>query len=375
MHLRRWPVWILLLATLFSMIPAHAQENTDAELLYAIDVDIANQIVTVQDADEAIVRQMICSTGYGTSTPTGVYPMAEPKYETERQEWYWFGEYQIYAKYASRIVNGILFHSILYPTTRSNPTRASLNALGSKASHGCVRLRVDDAKWIAENCPPGTIVTIHDDAELNQDLRELLLHSSFTAESGSYDEFLKGYIPLQSGSRYSKVKDIQEKLSAMGYDCGKNDGIFGPDTLEAVQAWQQAVGAEPDGVVTVPQLKAILSGTTPEPTPEPTPSPSPTPEPTPSPTPTPRPTPDISDMEGTIARVVVKEDSYLNLRAEPDVESAVLDTLFPGDAVQVLREGAAWCKVRFGEVIGWLGSNYIEIVKREEASPISPALH
>jgi len=340
---------------LLSCLSAYAEETA---LLYSIDVDIANQIVTVYDADEAIVRQMICSTGYGTSTPTGVYPMAEPKYESERQEWYWFGEYEIYAKYASRIVNGILFHSILYPTTHSNPTRASLNALGSKASHGCVRLRVDDAKWIAENCPPGTIVTIHDGAEINQDLRELLLSASFIAQDADYAEFLQGYIPLSQGSRYSKVKDMQEQLNQQGYDCGDADGIFGPDTREAVQAWQQDMNAEPDGTVTIAQLKAILSGATPEPTPEPTPSPVPTP--------TPRPTPDISAMEGTVARVTVEEGSHLNLRKNHTMESPVLATLRSGDAVQVLQEGAAWCKVRFGEHTGWLGSNYIEIVKRAE---------
>ena len=36
----------------------------------------------------------------------------------------------------------------------------SVYALGSKASHGCVRLQVEDARWIFENCRKGTIVRI-----------------------------------------------------------------------------------------------------------------------------------------------------------------------------------------------------------------------
>jgi len=207
---------------------------------------------------------------------------------------------------------------------------------------------------------------------VDEDLRELLLGASFIAETADYQEFLQGYIPLSEGSRYSKVKDMQEELNQQGYDCGDADGIFGPDTEEAVKSWQQDMGVETDGVVTIAQLKAILTGTTPEPTPVPTPSPVPTPEPMPeptpepTPTPTPRPTPDISAMEGTIARVIVEENSYLNLREEPTMECDSLARLQAGDAVQVLHEGAAWCQVRYGKITGWLGTNYIEIVKHEE---------
>ncbi|MGN1005217.1 MAG: hypothetical protein ACI4O8_01765, partial [Aristaeellaceae bacterium] len=73
-----------------------------AEAHYYLDVDIANQIVTAYNygggrTQDNIARQMICSTGYGTLTPTGTYFMPEKKYESEREEWYWFGEYEIYA--------------------------------------------------------------------------------------------------------------------------------------------------------------------------------------------------------------------------------------------------------------------------------------
>ena len=40
------------------------------------------------------------------------------------------------------------------------------NKLGTAASMGCVRLPVEDAKWIFDNCPSGTTVHIYDSEEL-----------------------------------------------------------------------------------------------------------------------------------------------------------------------------------------------------------------
>ena len=39
------------------------------------------------------------------------------------------------------------------------------NLLGESASLGCVRLACNDAKWIYDNCKPGTQVIVYDDAE------------------------------------------------------------------------------------------------------------------------------------------------------------------------------------------------------------------
>ena len=93
---------ILTIVMLILSLPAFA-----AEAGYYITVDIANQIVTVYDADNktesGIRMQAICSTGMGNSTPTGLFCMPKPKYSSERQEWYYFTEYEIWATYASRI--------------------------------------------------------------------------------------------------------------------------------------------------------------------------------------------------------------------------------------------------------------------------------
>ena len=54
-----------------------------------------------------------------------------------------------------------MFHSVLYNAREGRVTQSSVNNLGSKASHGCVRLSVEDAKWVWENCPRNTKVIIY----------------------------------------------------------------------------------------------------------------------------------------------------------------------------------------------------------------------
>ena len=62
---------------------------------------------------------------------------------------------------------------------------------------------------------------------------------------------------------------------------------------------------------------------------------------------------------------LVRVETYLNLRAEPDVKSAVLDVLYDGTPVQVLHKGLVWSKVICAGRTGWVGSDYIEIVRTE----------
>ena len=54
-----------------------------------------------------------------------------------------------------------MFHSVLYNQKEGKVTQSSVNHLGSKASHGCVRLSVEDAKWIWTNCPANTKVIVY----------------------------------------------------------------------------------------------------------------------------------------------------------------------------------------------------------------------
>ncbi|MEU3208461.1 peptidoglycan-binding protein [Streptomyces cyaneofuscatus] len=72
------------------------------------------------------------------------------------------------------------------------------------------------------------------------------------------------YAVQQSGSSGPQVKAVQQLLNAQGYAAGSADGIFGPATKSATQAFQRARSLTADGAVGPKTWTALLSaGTTP----------------------------------------------------------------------------------------------------------------
>ena len=103
------------------------------------------------------VKTFICSCGR-KSTPTikGTFQATG-----HAGEWYHMVKSGCWVRYAYIIDGGYFFHSVLFSYEGDpTPTSTSVNNLGSNASHGCVRLAVEDAKWIYENCLPGMTVVI-----------------------------------------------------------------------------------------------------------------------------------------------------------------------------------------------------------------------
>ena len=110
------------------------------------------------------VKTFVCSVGLpSTPTPTGTYTTpAKYRWHTLMGP--------SYGQYCTRIVGGVLFHSVAGSNmTSHNLSAANYNMLGQPASHGCVRLCVRDAKWIYDNCALGTTVTISDTAAMQFD--------------------------------------------------------------------------------------------------------------------------------------------------------------------------------------------------------------
>lgn len=127
--------------------------------VYHIMVNRVQNTVTIYERDEGgaytvPVRAMVCSTG--EKTPLGTYQTSR-KYEWRPL----FGG--VYGQYATRITGNILFHSVPYTADRKDTLEyEEYNKLGTPASMGCVRLSVEDAKWIYDYCASGTRVTIYD---------------------------------------------------------------------------------------------------------------------------------------------------------------------------------------------------------------------
>lgn len=106
------------------------------------------------------VKVFACSVGLpGTETPLGTY------HTLAKYRWHELMG-PSYGQYCTRIVGGILFHSVAGSNMTSyNLSAAEYNKLGSPASHGCVRLNVRDAKWIYDNCRLGMTVVIYDSSD------------------------------------------------------------------------------------------------------------------------------------------------------------------------------------------------------------------
>lgn len=66
------------------------------------------------------------------------------------------------------------------------------------------------------------------------------------------------YEPLSQGMKGDAVKDVQQKLIALGYLNGGADGSYGGKTAAAVKAFQQASGLEPTGEADDATQKALF---------------------------------------------------------------------------------------------------------------------
>ena len=157
---KRYITIFLLMIFLTMMGITFVNQKVDAagNYKYLIKVNKQQNCVTIYEKDEngeytVPVKAMVCSTGW--ATPLGTYN-TKTKYR-----WKLLLE-DVWGQYSTRITGSILFHSVWYykqdPSTLS---ATEYNKLGTTCSHGCIRLTVEDAKWIYDNCPIGTTVTIY----------------------------------------------------------------------------------------------------------------------------------------------------------------------------------------------------------------------
>lgn len=174
---------------------------------YYIKVNRVLNCVTVyamdKDGEYSIpYKTMTCSTGlFKNNTPLGDFEIYE------KYDWRMMID-NSYAQYASRFNGGIMFHSVPYLDMYKDQLEwEEYNKLGQAASLGCVRLRVVDAKWIYENCPEGTKVTVYDDEDNPGPLGKEILDT--IDENSKY----KGWDPTDpdSDNPWNKPKKKKKK--------------------------------------------------------------------------------------------------------------------------------------------------------------------
>lgn len=152
----RWRVVLTIMVVCLTLGLCYFSSESEAASTYQIKINKQKNTVTVykySDGEYKPYKAFTCSTG--KATPLGTFRI----YQKHR----WRALVgNTYGQYCSRFTGPILFHSVWYhrPNAATMPNE-EFNKLGTTASHGCIRLSVQDARWIYKNCSMGTPVIVY----------------------------------------------------------------------------------------------------------------------------------------------------------------------------------------------------------------------
>ena len=248
---------------------------------FHIVVDVANQVTSVYGRDEngeytVPVRQMLCSTGM-KATPSDV---GDWVLNGRHATWCIFPKWgNSYARYWTRINSNIAFHSPIYTAVSNTAMKiASYNMLGQRASHGCIRLAVWDAKWIYDNIGEGTVVSIVEGMEADRELRDALnlppidkkyctpVSTPVPTAEPEYSIDNKpeiGKRVYKEGSENPDIYWVQRTLKDLGYYDTKVTGKMLNRTVKAVKAFQTDYGMRVNGNISqelIDKLAEVAKG-------------------------------------------------------------------------------------------------------------------
>lgn len=248
---------------------------TPTPVPFAMTVDVTNQVTTVYGRDEngeytVPVRRMLCSTG----TRANPSDVGDWVLNGRHAKWCVFPKWgNSYARYWTRINASIAFHSVIYTAVSLDAMKtSSYKALGSRASHGCIRLTVEDAKWVYDNIGAGTVVSIREDLPADPELRDALklpnlkkgtsvpVETPVPTPEPEYDATKLpelGKRSLRQGSEGPEVFWVQTRLTELGFYHGYVGGKMLKGTVNAVKDFQRANGLYGSGEVDRKTLEAM----------------------------------------------------------------------------------------------------------------------
>lgn len=150
------------------LVNAHNTTKGSEEFPYYICVNRKQNMIIVYTMDDdgyytVPYKAFVCSVGLPDPENDGAVNTPIGTFNTTNQYTWRLLEGNVYGQYATRIVDHILFHSVpYYEQSKDTLEWEEYNKLGQAASLGCIRMTVEDAKWIYDNCPKGTTVTIYE---------------------------------------------------------------------------------------------------------------------------------------------------------------------------------------------------------------------
>lgn len=181
-----------------------------ADSPYIIHVDVEQKRLTLFQGNELLNSWTIATGAWDTPTPVGVFTITH--------------------RFSGEMCGfGTCFLGLNVPWGNYGIHGTNKpESIGSNASHGCIRMKVQDAEALYAIVPNGTKVVI---------------------ECGPWGELGGTLRVLKNGDRSAAVRAVQRKLRALGFYQGWPDGIFGDGTQRAVDAARKAYHLPPNGLV------------------------------------------------------------------------------------------------------------------------------
>jgi hypothetical protein len=128
-------------------------------------------------------------------------------------------------------------------------------SIGHYVSGGCVRMHNAEVQWLFSKVKINTTVIITRsgksfDAIANANGFKVTKSNVKGPETSSSGV-------LRKGSRGAEVKDLQQRLTKLGYSTNGIDGVFGQGTDSAVRKFQKAKKLTADGIVGAATKRAL----------------------------------------------------------------------------------------------------------------------
>ena len=192
-------IYIFLIILVLS-IPTIILSTNYKKSNYSILVDVEYNKLYLLDNNKLIKTYNISSGKYSTPSPIGTFKIIQKSTWGEGFGGAWMGLNVPWGQFG--------IHGTLEP-----------NKIGYSVSHGCIRLKNEDAKELYQLVPYGTKVVI---------------------SGNSFGAFHYGLRVLKSGDIGSDVYQIQKLLKSNGFYYGYPNGKFDSNMSAAVKRFQKA---------------------------------------------------------------------------------------------------------------------------------------
>jgi lipoprotein-anchoring transpeptidase ErfK/SrfK len=139
--------------------PTPPPEPVD-KMPYTLYLEKGSFTLTVYGLDEngeytKVIDSYLVAIGKGAKTPTGTFTLGK------RERWHSFGADQAYTQYATSYEGRLYIHGPLYRREENTSMyNNTYREIGTAVTAGCLRTATVAARWIYENCEPGTQIEI-----------------------------------------------------------------------------------------------------------------------------------------------------------------------------------------------------------------------